>query len=71
MQAEDECKWGSRVTFYKASLEKLGEAIKIAKSLNKSDVCIVVALNPHPYLFSFSFSRDSVFNFCILVCVNT
>jgi len=38
MQAEDDSKWGERVTFYKASLEKLNEAIKSAKSMEKTDV---------------------------------
>ncbi|XP_035708755.1 tyrosine-protein phosphatase non-receptor type 23 isoform X2 [Folsomia candida] len=37
LQAEDETKYGDRVTFYKAALEKLNEASKCAKSVDKTD----------------------------------
>jgi len=37
MQAEDDAKWGSRVAYYKSSLEKLNDAIKSSKALEKTD----------------------------------
>lgn len=38
MQAEDQSKWGERVTMYKAAAEKLNECIKLAKNLERTDV---------------------------------
>lgn len=40
MQSEDENKFGDRVAFYKAALEKLNDAAKSAKSMEKTDVSI-------------------------------
>lgn len=45
MQAEDESKFGERVAFYKAALEKLGEAAKCAKLMDKTDVRFRDVLN--------------------------
>lgn len=38
MQAEDQSKWGERVTMYKAAAEKMNECTKLGKNLEKTDV---------------------------------
>jgi tyrosine-protein phosphatase non-receptor type 23 len=38
LQSEQDGKWGDRVAFYKAALDKLNEAVKVAKGLDKTDV---------------------------------
>ncbi|CAL8111900.1 unnamed protein product [Orchesella dallaii] len=37
MQAEDQGKWGERVTMYKAATDKLNECIKLGKNMDKTD----------------------------------
>ncbi|ODM90715.1 Tyrosine-protein phosphatase non-receptor type 23 [Orchesella cincta] len=37
MQAEDQGKWGERVTMYKAAADKMNECIKLGKNMDKTD----------------------------------
>lgn len=51
-QSEDQQKWGERITFYKAAHEKLENCVKLAKSLERTDVSNIHYLGHYKYKIS-------------------